>query len=249
MPSAPLNPPSIVLVEPQLGENIGATARAMANFGLRDLRIVRPRDGWPNARARATASGADAIVEAAQIFGNLETALADATLIYATTARPRGIDLPIVGPDTAARETIAATQAGGRVAWMFGRERWGLTNEEAIRAHGVLTLPVEPTFASLNLAQAVLVCAYEWRKTATLGALPSRFENDGPAARGDDMARFFTHLESALDAAGFFTPPEKRPSMVLNLRAIFQKMRLSEREVRILRGVIAGLERGARTKE
>jgi len=237
-------PPAVILCEPQLGENIGTAARAMANFGLVDLRIVNPRDGWPSEKARAAASRADHVIDKVQVFDSLEAAIADLTFVYATTARSREVPKPVRGPDEAARKVVELGVNDLKTGYIFGRERWGLNNDEVALADEIVTLPVDPDFASLNIAQAVLVCAYEWRNTATSGALPFRLsEEEHPPAPKDDVFRFFEHLESALDTATFFRPPERRPHMVRTLRNIFQKAELTEQEVRALRGVVAALEK------
>lgn len=255
MPAAPPDPPAnlpappvIVMVGPQLGENIGTAARAMANFGLKDLRLVRPREGWPNAQARAAASRADEVIDAAQVFDDLPSAIADLGFVLATTARDREMSKPVRGPDAAARTMVRLAGEGVRVGILFGRERSGLTNDELTLADELVTFPVDPDFASLNVAQAVLLVAYEWRRNAA-GAggpaaepLPFAVRESKPARR-EDLIRMFEHLESALDAAGFFRPPEKRPHFVSSLRAIFHRAQLSDQEVRTLRGVIAALER------
>ena len=237
-------PPAVILCEPQLGENIGTAARAMANFGLVDLRIVNPRDGWPSEKARAAASRADHVIDHVQVFDSVEAAIADLQFVYATTARSREVPKPVRGPDEAAQKAVELGEKGGATGYLFGRERWGLNNEEVALADEIVTLPVDPDFASLNIAQAVLVCAYEWRKTAGSGALPFILSKDEhPPAKKDDVLRLFEHLESSLDNVNFFRPPERRPHMVSTLRNIFQKAELSAQEVRTLRGVIASLEK------
>lgn len=237
-------PPAVILCEPQLGENIGTAARAMANFGLVDLRIVNPRDGWPSEKARAAASRADHVIDKVQVFETTEAAIADLNFVYATTARSREVPKPVRGPDEAAVKAVDLGERKHGVGYLFGRERWGLNNEEVALADEIVTLPVDPDFASLNIAQAVLVCAYEWRKTASKGELPFLLsEEEHPPASKDDILRMFEHLESSLDEVSFFRPPERRPHMVRNLRNIFQKAELSQQEVRTLRGVIAALER------
>lgn len=237
-------PPAVILCEPQLGENIGTAARAMANFGWVDLRIVNPRDGWPSEKARAAASRADHVIDKVQVFDSLEAAIADLTFVFATTARSREVPKPVRGPDEAAAKVVESGLLGHRTGYIFGRERWGLNNEEVALADEIVTLPVDPDFASLNIAQAVLVCAYEWRKTATGGALPFRLSEEvHPPASKEDVVRFFEHLEGALDTVTFFRPPERRPHMVRTLRNIFQKAELTDQEVRALRGVVAALER------
>ncbi len=236
--------PAIVLVEPQLGENIGTTARAMANFGLSDLRLVNPREGWPNEKAIAAASRAP-VVYAARVFPTVEEAVADLTFLFAATARSREVAKPVVGPHAAAQTARERLAAGNGVGVLFGRERNGLTNEEVSLADAILTLPVDPGFSSLNIAQSVLILAYEWRLsglTEEAAGLP--FDGGiGPAAPKDELLRMFEHFEGALDRAGFFRPPEKRGHMVLALRSMLQRAGLNEQEVRTLRGVIAALDR------
>lgn len=233
--------PAIILVEPQLGENIGAAARAMANFGLSQLRIVNPRDGWPNPQARASASGAEEVIEAAKLFDTTQAAVADLGFVFATTARARDISKPVRGPKDAAISlaTRAAREAATGV--LFGRERFGLSNEEVAFADEILTLPVDPTHYSLNIAQAVLLVSYEWRLAAVGDDLPFAGSEARQLADKADLVRLFEHLEGSLDDVGFFRPPERRPHLVLALRAILQRAQLSEQEVRTLRGVIAAL--------
>ncbi|MFK7793442.1 MAG: RNA methyltransferase [Devosiaceae bacterium] len=245
-----VRPPVVILVEPQMGENIGMVARAMANFGWRNLRLVRPRDGWPNERANATASGGAHIVADAQLFDTLEEALADLTLVFATSARKHDLAKEVVGPQAAAQRSVASEQ-DARVGYLFGRENWGLTNEEVALCDDILTLPVDEECASLNIAQAAVVCAYEWRKHAlaqsgarneTEGLPVQTAERSAPADKGA-MQGLFSHLERLLDTAGFFRPPEKRDGMIVNLRTIFQRARLNDQEVRTLRGVFSSLDR------
>ncbi len=237
--------PAVILVEPQLGENIGAAARAMANFGLSDLRLVNPREGWPNAKARAAASRADHVVDPARVFASIEEAIADCGYLLATTARAREVAKAVVGPRAAAQECRALAAAGTGVGILFGRERTGLTNAEVSLADEILTLPVVADFTSLNVAQAVLIVAYEWRLAGLADeavALP--FDGDmPPPAEKADLMRLFDHLEAALAGAGFFRPPEKRTHMMLALRAMLQRAKLSDQEVRTLRGAVAALER------
>lgn len=240
-PSPLILPPAVILCEPQLGENIGTAARAMANFGLRDLRIVNPRDGWPNGRANAAASRADHVIEAVKVFDRVEDAVADLHFVFATTARSREIPKPVRGPDEAANTLVGHGGRGLATGILFGRERWGLNNEEVALADEIITLPVDPTYASLNIAQAVLVVAYEWRNRATGGALPFRESEDAPATR-EELIRLFEHLEGALDTANYFRTEDKRPAMVRALRNILHKAGLSEQDVRTLRGVVAALE-------
>lgn len=243
-PSGLTKSPAIILVEPQLGENIGAAARAMANFGLVELRLVNPRDGWPNERAIASASGATHIIDRVRIYPNTEDAIADLSFVMATTRRERDMLKVVRGPVEATEMLWGYEQAGSRVGLLFGRERWGLTNEEVALADEIVTLPVDPQFASLNIAQAVLVMAYEWRKRLLGGddATPFSTPEAIQAAPKADLIRLFEHLEGALDEVNFFRPPEKKPSIVRNLRTMLQRAQFSEQEVRTLRGVIAALE-------
>ncbi|PTW61742.1 tRNA/rRNA methyltransferase [Breoghania corrubedonensis] len=250
-PSSPILPPAVILCEPQLGENIGTAARAMANFGLRDLRIVNPRDGWPNARANAAASRADHVIEAVKVFDRVEDAVADLHFVFATTARAREIPKTVRGPDEAAVTLVSHGGRGLATGVLFGRERWGLNNEEIALSDEIVTLPVDPTYASLNIAQAVLVIAYEWRKLATGGVLPFRETEVAPATR-DELIRLFDHLEGALDTANYFRTEDKKPVMVRALRNILHKAQLTGQDVKTLRGVVAALEgrkpRAARLK-
>lgn len=240
-----VRPPAIILVETQMGENIGAAARAMANFGLRDLRLVKPRDGWPNEKARAAASRGDAIIDEVRLFDTVEAAIADLELVFATTARPHDIAKEVESPAVAAHSLMLSARDGAATGVMFGREKWGLTSDEVGLADRIVTIPVDPTFASLNIAQAVIIVAYEWRRQVVGDAAWTPFgeKERSPQATKGDVLSFFEHLEGALDAVEFFRPAEKRPQMVRNLRQIFQKARLSEQEVRTLRGLVAALER------
>lgn len=246
--------PAIILVEPQLGENIGAAARAMANFGLRELRLVRPRDGWPNETARASAALAAPIVDQARLFESLADAISDLHYVVATTARSRFLAKPVLASDGAAAALFERHDAGLRCGVLFGKERSGLENAEIAVADAIVTAPVDPEFASLNLAQSVLLFAYEWRKCvnpASLGRqLPDapqgaglRFKASHPAERRA-MLGFFEHLERELDACGFLFPPEKRDTMVNNIRTMFMRMTPTEQEVRTLRGIVKILRRG-----
>ncbi|MDR3471775.1 MAG: RNA methyltransferase [Devosia sp.] len=233
--------PAIILVEPQLGENIGTTARAMANFGLWDLRLVNPRDGWPNEKAVAAASRADHVIDRVRVFATLDAAVADLSLVLATTARRRDLQKEVLGPDAAARRIASHIGGGGGAGLLFGRERWGLYNEEVAIADAVVTLPVEAAFASLNIAQAVLVLAYEWRRQ-TEGELPFG-SGIAEQASKDELLRLFEHLEEALDRSGFFTVEDKRPTVVNNLRTMLTRGGFSSQEVRTLHGIIAAIDR------
>ncbi len=238
-------PPAIVLVETQMGENIGAAARAMANFGLRDLRLVKPRDGWPNDKARAAASRGDAIIDEVRLFDTVEAAIADLELVFATTARAHDIAKEVESPAVAAQSLMTAARAGVPSGILFGREKWGLTSDEVGLADRIVTIPVDPVFASLNIAQAVIILAYEWRRQVVGDPAwtPCVEKERSPQATKAELLALFDHLEGSLDAVEFFRPASKRQVMVRNLRQIFQKARLSEQEVRTLRGVIAALER------
>jgi tRNA/rRNA methyltransferase len=236
--------PIVVLVEPQLGQNIGTVARAMANFGLSRLRLVRPRDGWPNIQAQRAAAGADAVLDAAQLFDTLEAAVADCHFVLATTARAHDQAKPVLAPDEAAREMAPRLSGGESVAVLFGRERWGLENDEVALADRIVTLPVNPAFASLNLAQAVLVIAYEHFKLASGGALPFRMPQRSPAAGKEQLFAFFASLESELEKVEFFRPPEKRATMTINLRNIFARMQPTQQDVQTLHGVIMAIAEG-----
>ncbi len=235
--------PVIILNAPQLGENIGAAARVMANFGLSELRLVNPRDGWPNERAWSAASGADWPLNAARVFESVEDAVADLNLLYATTARPRELQLPILTPREAAQNLASAIGDGLKVGLMFGAERSGLETADIALCQAVVTLPVDDRFKSLNLAQAVAINAYEWRMTVA-GEAPQAFRNGPPPADGAAMQGLYEHFERELDEAGFFHPPEKRPSMVQNLRSALGRASFTDQEVRTFRGVVTALSRG-----
>jgi tRNA/rRNA methyltransferase len=235
--------PIVVLVEPQLGENIGTASRAMANFGLTRLRLVRPRDAWPNVHARRAASGADAVLESAALYDNLQAALADCTFVLATTARAHDQAKPVIGPAEAAREMVPRIAGGETVAVVFGRERWGLMNEEVGLADRIVTFPVNPAFASLNLAQAVLVVAYEWFKAAG-GGLPFGMTVRSPPAGKEQLFAFFATLERELERVEFFRPAEKRDTMTINLRNIFTRMAPTQQDIQTLHGVLTAIAAG-----
>ena len=236
--------PVVILVEPQLGENVGAAARAMANFGLSQLRLVRPRDSWPNARAKAAASGADRVLDNAKLFDRLEAAIADCTLVFATTARAHDQAKPVVSAEDAVRQMAPCIAAGETVGVLFGRERWGLENDEVGLADRIITLPVNPAFASLNLAQAVLVVGYEWFKLARGGALPFSMSQKSEPAVKEQLLAFFATVERALEQVEFFRPPEKRATMQINLRNIFNRMQPTRQDIQTLHGVITAIAEG-----
>jgi tRNA/rRNA methyltransferase len=236
--------PVVILVEPQLGENIGMTARAMGNFGLTELRIVNPRDGWPNISAQRAASGADHILEQVKLFDTVEQAVADCTLLFATTARAHDQAKPVVAPEVAAVEIAAQVAGGGKVGILFGRERYGLQNEEVALANRIITFPVNPGFASLNLAQAVLLIGYEWFKLATAGALPFAMPEHSERASQHQMQAFFDNLVRELDKVEFLRPAEKRETMLVNLRNIFSRMEPTKQDMHTLHGVVMAIAEG-----
>lgn len=247
--------PTLILVRPQLADNIGMAARAMANFGLDDLRLVAPRDGWPNEKARAAASGANFIIDAAKASGTLAEAVADLNFVCATTARQRDLAKPVLTPEQAVEEIHRRTEAGERCGIVFGPERAGLETDEVALADAVVMAPVNPRFASLNLAQAVLLVSYEWlkeTKRGTLGRVTSyertlipglKTRGSRPATK-EELYGFFDHLESELDRLGFFNPPHRRQTVMRNVKSMFSRMNASEQEVRTLRGIVATLSRG-----
>jgi tRNA/rRNA methyltransferase len=236
--------PIIVLVEPQLGENIGAAARSMANFGLGRLRLVRPRDGWPNVHARRAASGADRILEQAALFDTLAAAIGDCTVVLATTARAHDQAKPVIGPSEAAALLASHVAAGENVAVLFGRERHGLENDEVALADRILTFPVNPAFASLNLAQAVALVAYEWFKLVSGGALPFAMPQKSEPAGKEQVQAFFANLERALDHIEYFRPLDKRATMLVNLRNIFARMHPTRQDIQTLHGIVVALTEG-----
>jgi len=237
-------PPCIILNEPQLAENIGAVARVMANFGLYDLRLVRPRDGWPQDRAWASASGANWPLDDAKVFQTLEQATADLDWVGATTARPRETQLPVRTPRETAEDLSGRVAAGQKVGLLFGGERAGLETSDIALCQAIVTIPIDDRFRSLNLAQAVAINAYEWRMTVNDKPRQAFDHNLAPPAGQAAMVGLYEHLERELDEAGFFHPPEKRPSMVVNLRSALGRGGLTDQEVRTFRGVITALSRG-----
>jgi tRNA/rRNA methyltransferase len=236
--------PVVVLVEPQLGENIGAAARAMANFGLSRLRLVKPLQGWPNERARVMASGADRILDEAELFETLAEAIADCNFVFAVTARSHDQAKPVMGADAVAKASAERVAQGESVALVFGRERNGLENDEVGLADAILTLPVNPAFASLNLAQAVAVVSYEWFKASDAGALPFVMPEKSPPAPKEQLLAFFADLERELERIEFFRPHEKRGTMIVNMRNIFTRMQPSQQDIRTLHGVMMALVEG-----
>jgi len=236
--------PVVVLVEPQLGENIGAAARAMANFGLSRLRLVAPKQAWPNAKAQMMAAGADRILDAAELYPDLAAAIADCSFVVAATARAHDQAKAVVGAAEAAGLWAPRVAAGETVAIVFGRERNGLENHEIALADRILTLPVNPAFASLNLAQAVVIVAYEWFKLASAGKLPFAMPEKSAAAPKQQLLAFFAALERELEKVEFFRPPDKRETMQINLRNIFTRMQPTRQDIQTLHGVIMAIAEG-----
>ena len=243
-----MNHPVIILVEPQLAENIGMVARAMANFGLSELRLVSPRNGWPKKGAHSAASGATHVLENARLYDTAREAIADLNFVFATTARERGQMKRVYAPEPAMEEAHRRILAGQGVGILFGRERTGLENDEVSLADAIVTFPVDPQFSSLNLAQAVLLISYEWRKCATGGALPFEGGMQSPPAPREMVVSFFDYIEAELDAVNFY-PEDKKPTMTRNMRDIFHRLAMTEQEVRTLRGAIRALAEGRRLRK
>lgn len=246
--------PAIILVRPQLAVNIGMCARAMANFGLSDLRLVSPREGWPRTGAlkkgaNAAAAGAVHLLEGAKLFHTLEEAVADLNFVYATTARERGQHKPVLTPFEAMPEAARAIAAGEKRGVLFGPERTGLSNDEVVVADMIITFPVNPAYASLNLAQAVLLVGYEWMRASTEAKAPFVADARSPAAPREMVLSFFAYLEGELERAGFFRPIGKAPVMRRNLRNIFHRLSLSEQDVSTLRGMFVRLVEGPRAEK
>lgn len=243
------NKPIIVLVRPQLGENIGKAARAMLNFGLTEMRIVNPRDGWPNPSAGPAAAGADSILDEAKIYATAAEAVADCEHVYATTVRKRGVTKPVVGPDGAARLMHSEP---GRHAILFGREASGLETEDVALARHILTVPINPEFGSLNLAQAVVLCAYEWsrvgREAGEGAALvqPTADDETLPPAPQDELDDLIAHFEALLAPRGYFLPEARSDATRRTLRSVLTKPGWNHLEVRTLRGILSTLQRGPR---
>ena len=247
--------PAILLMEPQLADNIGMVARACANFGLDELRLINPRDGWPNEKARIAASGANHIIEEARAFPTLDAAIGDLNWLAATTARQRDLRKPVMTPLEVVAEMRTRMARGERCGILFGRERNGLETDEVANADAIVMIPVNSRFASLNLAQSVLILGYEWMQAsgaATLGRVTNyetpveaglNVGHSRPATK-EEMLGFFAHMEKELDRLGFFNPPHKRQTMVRNLRSLFMRTAATEQEVRTLRGVVAALAEG-----
>jgi tRNA/rRNA methyltransferase len=244
---ADLNKPVIVLVRPQLGENIGKAARAMLNFGLTEMRLVSPRDGWPNPSAGPAASGADIVLEQARVFTTTAEAVADCAHVHATTVRKRGVTKPVIGADEAGRQVHTLP---GRHAIIFGPERSGLETEDVALARNILTIPINPEFGSLNLAQAVILVAYEWsrigREMADAGdtLVQPTLEDTLPPAPQEELDAMIAHFERLLEPRGYFFPESRAEATRRTLRGLLTKPGWNHLEVRTLRGVLSSLERG-----
>jgi len=236
-------PPVIVLVRPQLAENIGKAARAMLNFGLTDLRLVAPRDGWPNPDAGPAASGADIVLAKAEVFDTLADAVADCQTIYATTVRKRGVTKPVLTPEDAAKAVHATA---GRSAYIFGPERSGLETDDVALAHNIVTVPINPEFGSLNLAQAVILLAYEWSKGQAL-ASPPEVPLEPPAPHGE-LEQLIEHLNRDLDTAGYFFPVERTEATLRTIRTALTKTGWSSNDIRMMHGIITILGRTPRAR-
>ena len=235
--------PVIVLVRPQLGQNIGKAARAMLNFGLTEMRLVAPRDGWPNPKAGPAASGADKVLAQAQVFDNVPEAIGDCSQVFASTVRRRDLVMPVLGPEEMA--TRIATP-GGRSAILFGPERSGLETEDVALANAIVTVPINPEFGSLNLAQAVILLAYEWSKHSSL-AQPTAKELERPAPHGE-IEGMIQQLDEALVDKGYFHPPSRAQATRNTIRTIFTKTGWSSREVKAVRGIFRALVAGPRSR-
>lgn len=234
-------PPVIVLVRPQLGENIGKAARAMLNFGLVEMRLVSPRDGWPNPDAGPAAAGADIVLANARVFPSLAEAVADCSHIYATTVRKRGVTKPVLTPEAAARQVHATA---GRSAFVFGPERSGLETDDVALAHSIVTVPINPEFGSLNLAQAVILLSYEWSKGQAL-ASPPQVPLDPPSSHGE-LEELIQHFVRDLEAKDYFIPPERTAATLRTFRTALTKSGWSSNEVRMMHGIVAALTRQPR---
>jgi len=240
-----LRAPVVVLVNPQLGENIGAACRSMLNFGLTELRLVAPRDGWPNPAAEPMAAGAITVLQNAKVFETTGEAIADLKFVLAATARRRELEIPVIGTGEVGSALRAFAKEGTATGILFGPEKAGLTNADTVLADAILTYPVNPAFQSLNLAQAVNIFSYIWASAEDGGTPPELFQKEisGVADR-DDLVRMFKHLEDELEDSGFFYPPEKRALMAQNIRAPYTRAKLTAQEVQTMRGIIKALSKG-----
>lgn len=241
--------PVVILVRPQLGENIGMAARAMLNCGLSRMRLVSPRDGWPNPFARRAAAGADAVLEGAQVFETVGDAVADLQHVVATTARSRQITQRQLTARRAAEEMRGWIGSGDAVGVLFGPERAGLENDDLIHADTTLSVPLNPQFSSLNIAQAVLLVAYEWAMAGDTGPQERLAVNDTRKATKEELANLYVRLELALDQSGFLRHSKMRPSMIHNMRSLLQRASMTEQEVRTFHGIIKYLAKGQHSEE
>jgi tRNA/rRNA methyltransferase len=238
--------PIIILVEPQLGENIGMAARAMANFGLHELRLVRPRENWMNQKTEAAAAGADFVLHAATLYDTLKEAVADLNFVYATTARERGQGKPVHGPTDAASNLKIRIDLGEKVGVLFGRERTGLENSDIALTDAICTYPIDPGFSSLNLSQAVLIMGYAYRLAGNDATLPFGQKTRWPPAERGAVLNFFDYLDEKLEERGFFRPANKKHRMSMNLRNILLRIGMDEQDLRTMRGMIVRLVEGPR---
>jgi len=242
---AEIKAPVVILVNPQLGENIGAACRCMLNFGLTELRLVAPRDGWPNPAAEPMAAGAITVLQNAKVFETTGEAVADLKFVLAATARRREMEIPVIGTGDVGPALRTYAKEGTAAGILFGPEKAGLTNADVVLADAILTYPVNPAFQSLNLAQAVNIFAYIWASAEDGGAPPDLFQKEISAiAEREDLVRMFEHLEQELDNSGFFYPPEKRALMAQNIRAPYTRARMTAQEVKTMRGIIKALSKG-----
>jgi tRNA/rRNA methyltransferase len=240
--------PAFVLIRPQMGENIGAAARAMWNFGLDRMRITSPRDGWPNQKAVAMASGAGRLLDEAVMCETTAEAVADCTYVYATTARPRELTKPVFTPAHAMKDAAQRIANGEKVAVLFGPERAGMENDDIAKANAIISVPVNPEFASLNLAQCVLLTGYEWRQ-ATVETVPATVSMEGDWASQQEMEKLAEHYEDRMETAGFFFPEHKAPSMKIHLRNLWSRMPLTRADVQMLHGVMRQMVRWKEREE
>ena len=234
--------PAFVLIRPQMGENIGAAARGMWNFGLDLMRLTTPRDGWPNPNAVAMASGAGRLLDEAQVYETTAQAVQDCTYVYATTARPRGLTKPVMSPESAMQDAAKRINDGQKVAVMFGPERAGMENEDIALANAIINVPVNPEFSSLNLAQCVLLVGYEWRRAST-EIVHERLDNPNEWATQLEVEKLAENYETHLEQAGFFFPEDKAPHMKTNLRNLWSRMPLTRPDVQILHGIMRQMVR------
>ncbi len=234
--------PAFVLIRPQMGENIGAAARGMWNFGLDRMRVTTPRDGWPNPKAVAMASGAGRLLDEAQLYETTADAVADCAYVYATTARPRGLTKPVLTPEAAMQDAARRIAQGQKVAVMFGPERAGMENEDIALANAIINVPVNPEFSSLNLAQCVLLTGYEWRR-ASAEIVHERMDGSADWATQVEVQKLAEHYEERMVEAGFFFPEDKAPSMKMNLRNLWSRMPLTRHDVQMLHGVMRQMVR------